>query len=292
MVNIRSSKEKQKKKNKYITAFIIVIAVIVVIGCILRKKYESSKQYEYACENSSWNNLKNVEKNIFLLKYRAVEENLYFEHNAGDVDTQYKEYRLYGDGIKLYNQNFKNDKTNLLDGSNYNQAIMNTASNIIFQHFFTIENGKIELNNFMKRMEESMPRKEFAENEREIAYKKIASYIHTHIKYDKALSNEMNENDVNGKVNQSAIATFNSGEGVCEGISELYAAMCRSVGLPVKVVVGTLYDESNGNIRVKAGNHAWNEVLIDGKWRIYDVTNYKINGLPENYEAKEILEFR
>lgn len=291
MVNIKNQTNDKKKRGKYITAFIIAIAVIVVIGGILivRKKYESIKQYEYACDNSSWNNLKNVEKNIFLPKYRVVEENLYFEPNAGDVDTQYKEYELYGDGIKIYNQNFKNDKTNLLDGSNYNQAIMNTASNVIFNQFFIIENGKIELNNHIKRMEESMSRKEFAENEREIAYEGIASYIHTHIKYDKALSNEMNENDVNGKVNQSAIATFESGEGVCEGISELYAAMCRSVGLPVKVVVGTLYKD---NGKVKAGGHAWNEVLIDGKWRIYDVTNYKLQGLPENYEAKEFLEFR
>jgi len=57
---------------------------------------------------------------------------------------------------------------------------------------------------------------------------------------------------------------FNSNKGICYDYSSLFAAMLRSVGVPTKLVMGhtTLIDEY----------HAWNEVFVNGKWVIVDLT--------------------
>lgn len=63
----------------------------------------------------------------------------------------------------------------------------------------------------------------------------------------------------------SVEATFASQTGICYDYSALFAAMLRSVGIPTKLVKG--YATPTGNVY-----HAWNEVLIDGSWKIVDTT--------------------
>lgn len=55
-------------------------------------------------------------------------------------------------------------------------------------------------------------------------------------------------------------------EGICYDIASLYAAMCRSVGIPTKLV--------KGNSRPAGGYHAWNSVYDDatGNWISMDLT--------------------
>ncbi|WP_412364966.1 transglutaminase-like domain-containing protein [Clostridium sp.] len=241
----------------------------------MRKKYESLKQYEYACENSSWNNLNNAEENMYLKPYGI------------NVDKQYREYKLESNGEKLYNiKNYSPDETNLLNGSNYNTEIMYAAYKTVMQQFLIRKGYKLEYLpevEVKKKLNEIVPKEEFISSE----YNNIYSYVKENIPYDKALSNQMNKNDVTGQVNQSAIAIFNNKKGVCEGMSELYAAMCRSVGLPVKIVIGT-YD----NGKVRSEGHAWNEVFINGKWEIFDVAGSNIKGNYVNYKPEYVLEFR
>lgn len=50
--------------------------------------------------------------------------------------------------------------------------------------------------------------------------------------------------------------------GVCQDLAGLTAVMLRSVGIPCKLVIG--YAD---NIY-----HAWNEILVDGEWEIFDPT--------------------
>ena len=47
-------------------------------------------------------------------------------------------------------------------------------------------------------------------------------------------------------------------------ILSLFAAMLRSVGVPTKLIKG-----ESSNVE---GYHAWNEVYINGKWRIVDTS--------------------
>ncbi len=54
--------------------------------------------------------------------------------------------------------------------------------------------------------------------------------------------------------------------GICYDIASLYAAMCRSVGIPTKMV--------KGNSKPAGGYHAWNAVYDDatGEWILMDLT--------------------
>lgn len=53
---------------------------------------------------------------------------------------------------------------------------------------------------------------------------------------------------------------------VCEGYSRLFAALARAAGIKTKFIHG------KGYTGAQWGGHAWNEVLIDGKWLNVDST--------------------
>lgn len=66
---------------------------------------------------------------------------------------------------------------------------------------------------------------------------------------------------------------------VCLGYANLYAALCRSQGIPCKVVtgyaLGIMSGDSNWteeNMATKESNHAWNEVYVGNRWIIADPT--------------------
>lgn len=56
----------------------------------------------------------------------------------------------------------------------------------------------------------------------------------------------------------SALETLEKRKSLCMGIAHLSAALHRSVGIEAKIVYGE--------------HHAWNEVLIDGRWLSQDAT--------------------
>ncbi|MDX2036524.1 MAG: transglutaminase-like domain-containing protein [Isosphaeraceae bacterium] len=55
-------------------------------------------------------------------------------------------------------------------------------------------------------------------------------------------------------------------EGDCTEHAVLTAAMCRSQGIPARVVVGLLYDEPHSGF----GFHMWNEVYVNRRWVALD----------------------
>lgn len=58
--------------------------------------------------------------------------------------------------------------------------------------------------------------------------------------------------------------TYNTKKGVCYDTSVLLAGMLRSTGVPTRFVKGYAAGID--------GYHAWNEILIDGKWVVVDAT--------------------
>jgi transglutaminase-like putative cysteine protease len=56
--------------------------------------------------------------------------------------------------------------------------------------------------------------------------------------------------------------TLQEKSGICYDFSALFAAMARSVGVPTKLVKG--YSDS------VVGYHAWNEVYLNGEWKVID----------------------
>jgi len=60
-------------------------------------------------------------------------------------------------------------------------------------------------------------------------------------------------------------------KGMCGGYARLFEALCRACGLMAVTLVGKVKGYSfatNGSL----GGHAWNAVLLEGGWRLVDVT--------------------
>lgn len=70
---------------------------------------------------------------------------------------------------------------------------------------------------------------------------------------------------------------FDDDRAVCDGISKTYVLMCRIEGIECVRVVGHAIDSGVG--------HAWNKILIDGKWYIVDATNGN-----KNFSEVELLD--
>jgi hypothetical protein len=54
--------------------------------------------------------------------------------------------------------------------------------------------------------------------------------------------------------------TFNLKSGDCDDLSVLYISLCRSIGIPARLISGYLIEERNGE--VVAVGHAWAEVFV------------------------------
>lgn len=86
--------------------------------------------------------------------------------------------------------------------------------------------------------------------------------------YDYMVSNIDYDYDKMDKLESDYIpdidTVLNDGKGICYDYSVLFAAMLRSKGIATKLVKGYKNDLS--------AYHAWNEVYIDGSWKIVDTT--------------------
>jgi hypothetical protein len=73
----------------------------------------------------------------------------------------------------------------------------------------------------------------------------------------------------------SARNTYDIKEGECGAHSRLFAAFCRAVGIPAKVVWGCMYTPNSGGA---FGQHAWNEVYMgEAGWIPIDTTAKEID---------------
>lgn len=70
----------------------------------------------------------------------------------------------------------------------------------------------------------------------------------------------------------SAIEVNERGWGVCRDFSHLAIAMCRSLSIPARMVVGYLYKLEPMDL------HAWFEAYIDGRWYCFDATQTEMRG--------------
>ena len=89
----------------------------------------------------------------------------------------------------------------------------------------------------------------------------IHNFIARNFSYDNSFAAAVR----NGTVRQYTTNTeqaLRSRQGVCYDFSALFAAMCRSQGIPCALMKG--YTAS--------GYHAWNRVWVDGTWVTMDVT--------------------
>jgi hypothetical protein len=93
----------------------------------------------------------------------------------------------------------------------------------------------------------------------EAKVKAIYSYIVSNIQYDYSLASSVTT-DYIPNINNTLV----NKKGICYDYASLFAAMLRSVDIPAKLVMG--------NTSYVKEYHAWNEVMLNGKWVTIDTT--------------------
>lgn len=70
----------------------------------------------------------------------------------------------------------------------------------------------------------------------------------------------------------SAAEVNSRGVGVCRDLAHLGIALCRSLSIPARMVVGYLHRLDPMDL------HAWFEVFVGGRWYTFDATQDKLHG--------------
>ena len=70
----------------------------------------------------------------------------------------------------------------------------------------------------------------------------------------------------------SAKEIMERGEGVCRDLAHLGIALCRSLSIPARMVVGYLYGLQPMDL------HAWFEAYVGGRWYTFDATQEQLKG--------------
>lgn len=139
-----------------------------------------------------------------------------------------------------------------------------SKSTIIYYNGVTLEDG-IKSNSEIDKKAKEITAGDKTDREKA---KSIYNWVGSNIKYDfNKADMVMSSNKV---TNSGAIPAFKEREGICFDYACLYVAMCRAVGLNVRMVMGDAY---NGEEYI---SHAWNEVYLkdEDKWINVDPTFY------------------
>ncbi|WNS41624.1 transglutaminase-like domain-containing protein [Paenibacillus sp. MMS20-IR301] len=108
----------------------------------------------------------------------------------------------------------------------------------------------------------------------EAKVKAIYDYVVANVKYDYTLAANVSTDYIPN--NDNTLATL---KGICYDYASLFATMLRSEGIPTKLVMG--------NTSYVSSYHAWNEVLLNGKWVIIDTTVDA--GLAKNSKTSDLV---
>lgn len=90
----------------------------------------------------------------------------------------------------------------------------------------------------------------------------IRAWVHHHITYRYGVSTEYT----------SALDTLRDGAGVCRDFAHVGIALCRSLYIPARMVVGYLYRLNPMDL------HAWFEAFVGGRWYTFDATQQQPRG--------------
>lgn len=90
----------------------------------------------------------------------------------------------------------------------------------------------------------------------------IRAWIYQHLTYEYGVSSATTD----------AMDTLAQGAGVCRDFAHVGIALCRSLRLPARIVVGYLYGLEPMDL------HAWFEVFVGGRWYTFDATQTEPRG--------------
>lgn len=90
----------------------------------------------------------------------------------------------------------------------------------------------------------------------------IESWLRTNIRYEPGSSD----------IPLSAVEINSRQTGVCRDLAHLGIALCRSLSIPARLVVGYLYALEPMDL------HAWFEAYVSGRWYTFDATQAELKG--------------
>jgi transglutaminase-like putative cysteine protease len=90
----------------------------------------------------------------------------------------------------------------------------------------------------------------------------IRQWIHDHFEYAYGTTDS----------STSAIEVIASGKGVCRDYAHTGIALCRSLDIPARMVVGYLYELDPMDL------HAWFQAYVGGRWFTFDATQARPKG--------------
>ncbi|APJ38703.1 transglutaminase-like domain-containing protein [Mycoplasmopsis pullorum] len=70
----------------------------------------------------------------------------------------------------------------------------------------------------------------------------------------------------------------------CNGYTQNFAMAMSLLGIPVRQIGGDIYEKSS---LASSGQHAWNEVFVDGRWKVVDLTWADKLETPLIYESEK-----
>ena len=97
----------------------------------------------------------------------------------------------------------------------------------------------------------------------------IHDYVASVATYDSDAAELITAGKTDGRMvqqSQEAYGILVAGSAVCNGYAQAFQAMAQAADVPTVIVTG---EASSG---VTTGAHAWNKVLVNGVWRVVDVT--------------------
>nr|WP_251128117.1 transglutaminase domain-containing protein [Exiguobacterium sp. s48] len=184
---------------------------------------------------------------------------LKFEVRQGEQVRTYDVYK----GMNHFNVNFGNgDYTFMLyqssDGKRYKRVyrLQKTVrlSHSTAPYLHSIQN--VSIDSATSRLASSLSRSSYSTSTQTLV---TSRHVNRLIDYDdnklmKLSSTYLPDN----------AETIRTKRGICYDFASLNAALLRAQGIPTRLVMGTAKGIN--------GYHAWNEVFVNGKWRVIDVT--------------------
>lgn len=175
-------------------------------------------------------------------KLRITCGNLTYDHDLTPGKREF--FPLMGSGsydVKIYEQ-FSGNKFALLADGAFEANISNSVSTYLYPNKYVDFDGNSAC---VKKAAEVCAG--ITDNVEKIA--EIFNYVAENISYDKTLAATVQSGYVPDPDN-----TLSKGTGICFDYTSLFAAMCRSQGIPTRLVIGYASPEIY---------HAWNEVYTE-----------------------------
>ncbi|MBN2851618.1 MAG: transglutaminase domain-containing protein [Clostridia bacterium] len=195
---------------------------------------------------------------------------------SSDTGKKYMLKIAKGDEKVFYSlTNNLTDSFSLTFGNgDYDIKIMMNTTGISYTSVYAVkvnlsvsDSESIYLNSIQNvKWNENMDSIDYAEK---IVYETVESLIQKARLYELIIFNYSYDSNKYSNVKNASYLpviddTFHSQMGICYDFSSLLAGMLRSQGVPTKLVTGYASYTTE--------YHAWNEVLINGKWMVIDTT--------------------